>query len=100
MKLALAAACVALVACGSKKKDDPPPAPGTGPTTATAPARTGLDMAAMKPSINPGDDFFAYANGTWLDKTEIPADRSNYGNNAVLTELTLTRNKALVEEAM
>lgn len=98
MKLALAAACVALAACGSKKKDDPPHAPSPAPTP--APARTGLDMAAMKPSINPGDDFFAYANGTWLDKTEIPADRSNYGNNAAMTELTLTRNKALVEEAM
>ena len=28
----------------------------------------------------PGDDFFRYANGTWLKETEIPADRSAWGD--------------------
>ena len=39
----------------------------------------GLDVAGMDRSVKPGDDFFAYANGTWLKPTEIPADRSTYG---------------------
>ena len=39
----------------------------------------GLDLAGMDRSVKPGDDFFDYANGTWLKQTEIPADRSSYG---------------------
>jgi putative endopeptidase len=37
----------------------------------------GLDAAGMDRSVRPGDDFFRYANGTWLRETEIPADRSS-----------------------
>ena len=39
----------------------------------------GIDKAAMDTSIKPGDDFYAYANGNWMKKTEIPADRSSVG---------------------
>ena len=38
----------------------------------------------MDRSVPPGDDFFAYANGTWIKTTEIPADRSSYGAGAML----------------
>jgi predicted metalloendopeptidase len=37
----------------------------------------GIDLAAMDSSIDPGDDFYGYANGTWQRDTEIPADRSS-----------------------
>ena len=40
---------------------------------------TGLDLAGIDRSVAPGDDFFRYANGTWLKTTEIPADRASYG---------------------
>jgi predicted metalloendopeptidase len=33
----------------------------------------------MDRSIAPGDDFFAFANGAWIQSTEIPADRSTWG---------------------
>ena len=39
----------------------------------------GLDLAGIDRSVAPGDDFFAYANGTWLKTTEIPPDRGSYG---------------------
>ena len=32
----------------------------------------------MDKSVNPADDFNRYVNGTWLDKTEIPADRTRW----------------------
>ena len=35
----------------------------------------GFDMSAVDPSTRPGDDFFQYANGKYLARTEIPADR-------------------------
>jgi predicted metalloendopeptidase len=40
----------------------------------------------MDRSVKPGDDFFRYANGTWLRMTEIPADRSSYGAFNVAAE--------------
>ncbi|WP_341712434.1 M13 family metallopeptidase [Erythrobacter sp.] len=39
----------------------------------------GIEQSWMDSSVKPGDDFFRYANGSWLDSTEIPADRSNVG---------------------
>jgi putative endopeptidase len=61
---------------------------GTTPLLAQAPPQAGLDTAGMDRGVKPGDDFFAYANGTWLRQTEIPADRSTYGNSAILIEKT------------
>jgi endothelin-converting enzyme/putative endopeptidase len=39
----------------------------------------GFDIAGMDDSVDPGEDFFEFANGAWLDEAEIPGDRSNYG---------------------
>jgi predicted metalloendopeptidase len=46
---------------------------------AKAGTKLGINPAAMDTSVKPGDDFFRYANGGWLDKTEIPGDRSSIG---------------------
>jgi putative endopeptidase len=67
--------------------------------TATAPAAHGIDLDGLDRSVAPGDDFFAYANGTWLKKTEIPSDRSSYGIGSMLDELTSQRTAALIKEA-
>ena len=65
-----------------------------------APARsTGIDVAGMDRSVKPGDDFFAYANGTWIKETEIPADRSSYGAGSILNELTDRRVADLIQSA-
>jgi putative endopeptidase len=40
----------------------------------------GINVSYMDKSINPADDFNRYVNGTWLDKTEIPADRTRWGS--------------------
>src|SRR5215217_8476526 len=52
----------------------------------------GIDQAGMDASVAPGDDFFAYANGTWLARTEIPPDRSSWGVFNVLAEESTRRN--------
>ncbi|HEX4389022.1 MAG TPA: M13 family metallopeptidase [Steroidobacteraceae bacterium] len=66
--------------------------------TLTTP-RSGLDVAAIDRSVVPGDDFFRYANGAWLKATEIPPDRSVWGNGAQLVELTSKRTADLIREA-
>ena len=47
-----------------------------------------LDIGGMDRSVQPGDDFFLYANGGWIARAEIPADRSSYGRSAMLVEKT------------
>ena len=59
----------------------------------------GIDLAGIDHAVQPGMDFFRYANGNWLKKTQIPPDRSTYGNGAALVELTNDRVRALVEGA-
>ncbi|MCU0621417.1 MAG: M13 family metallopeptidase [Gemmatimonadales bacterium] len=66
------------------------------PTAAVA--QHGLDLAGRDTTVRPGDDFFRYANGTWLARTTIPADRSSYGAFHVADEVTEARRTALVEE--
>jgi predicted metalloendopeptidase len=58
----------------------------------------GLDLAGMDTSVQPGDSFFQYANGTWLKHTEIPADQSSWSPDAVLSELTNRRTADLIKE--
>src|ERR1700752_330788 len=48
----------------------------------------GVAVPNMDPSVKPGDDFFRYANGGWLARTEIPPDRSDVGVNTELEDLT------------
>jgi len=59
----------------------------------------GFDMAGRDTSVSPAQDFFEYANGTYLNKLEIPADRSRYGAFDALQELSQQRMRAVAEKA-
>jgi putative endopeptidase len=59
---------------------------------------SGIDVAGMDRSVKPGDDFFAYANGTWLKNTEIPPDKSAYGTGGILVDITDRRVADLIQE--
>jgi putative endopeptidase len=72
----------------------PPAAPAPKPTYGTY----GIDTQGMDTSIAPGDDFFGYANGTWIRNTEIPADKSRYGLFNVLDDLSKERTRTIIEE--
>jgi putative endopeptidase len=56
----------------------------------------GVDLSSMDSQVKPGDDFFLYANGNWLKKTEIPADRTGTGSFLDLQILSEKRMKQLV----
>src|SRR4051812_6622169 len=73
----------------------------TLPAQSPAPGRSsgdvrGIDLAGMDASVAPGDDFFAYANGTWLARTEIPPDRSSWGVFNVLADESTQRTRDLL----
>ena len=59
----------------------------------------GFDLAGRNTTVKPGDDFFAYANGTYLEKTQIPADRTWYGTVNVLRDLSEARVHAMLDAA-
>lgn len=69
--------------------------------TATKPrlGTYGIATENMDLSVKPGDNFFKFVNGTWLEKTEIPSDRSRYGSFSVLSDEAETRVRQIIEGA-
>ena len=40
----------------------------------------GINLSYMDLTAKPSDNFFRFVNGTWLDKTEIPKDKTRWGS--------------------
>ncbi|WP_224364684.1 M13 family metallopeptidase [Hyalangium versicolor] len=76
------------------KTSDAPPASSAKPTFGSF----GVDTAGMDTSAAPGDNFYRYVNGKWLDTTEIPADRPAYGMFSRLAEEAARRTRELIEQ--
>jgi predicted metalloendopeptidase len=55
--------------------------------------------SGVDPSIRPGDDFFAYANGGWLKTSEIPAGMDRWSAGSEIRELTRQQIAKLLDEA-
>ena len=60
---------------------------------------SGIDRTAIDKSVAPGDDFYAYANGGWIKRTEIPADQSRWGSFNILNQEAQRRTRGLIESA-
>jgi putative endopeptidase len=105
-KLLILLAASALAACATAASDQPetvtaaaagPVAPPEAPGPQIG--SFGFDLAGMDRSIDPGDNFYRFANGTWDAATEIPADRSNYGMFTMLDDLSRSRTREILDEA-
>lgn len=72
-KWALAVIPVAILAsCGQKKESS---------SADDVPKRTVFfDKSGMDTTVKPGDNFYLYASGAWLKKTEIPASQRGWGS--------------------
>jgi len=78
---------------------EPKPVPNTGDQVATPAAEKNpqpIDATNMDPSVKPQDDFFSYANGGWIKRTEIPPEESRWGS---FNQLIERNNDALREIA-
>ncbi|HEY4281657.1 MAG TPA: M13-type metalloendopeptidase [Chthoniobacterales bacterium] len=63
----------------------------TGTLCAQSPAKPqygswGFDLAGSDRATKPGDDFFRFANGTWIDHTQIPPDKPGYSLRLAMTD--------------
>ena len=50
-------------------------------------------------SIRPGDDFYRYANGHWLQVAIIPQGQASYDTRAILVARTSQRVSDLIQAA-
>ena len=55
--------------------------------------------ANIDTSVQPGDDFFQYGNGTWLKRNPIPPTESTWGVGAVVREQLYTTLRAIHERS-
>ncbi len=100
----------------TRTSDGPPNPTGSGntkngPVTVSGPAtvvgvpkvnsstRKFIDPANMDLSVKPGDNFYLYANGTWIKKTPIPASKTRWGSFDALAEESSQALKGLLEDA-
>jgi putative endopeptidase len=63
------------------------------------PAVPDVVAANIDADVNPGDDFFSYANGTWLKANPIPASESNWGIGKLVDEDLYTKLRSISEQA-
>jgi putative endopeptidase len=59
----------------------------------------GFDAAGADPAVKPGEDFFRYANGAWLDRTAIPGDKPGVSLRLAMTDTVEERLHGLMEDA-
>jgi putative endopeptidase len=69
---------------------------GTGKDKKASPA---IDAANMDTTVKAGDDFYKYANGTWMKNNPIPAEYSRYGAFELLEEENYIQLKTIFAEA-
>ncbi|QCR21490.1 M13 family metallopeptidase [Pontibacter sp. SGAir0037] len=69
----------------------------SNPTVKSEELSSGINKENMDTSIDPGDNFTAYVNGTWLKNTTIPADKSSYSVWHILNDKAQEDVKAIIE---
>jgi putative endopeptidase len=96
---------LALFLAACEPADDSTTAEDNTSTAAESPAEvvevaltSGIDQSGLDTSVRIQDDLFQYANGGWMEETEIPADKARWGPFMALGEKSQFDIRALVEE--
>ncbi len=84
---------VVLVALGVAACNKPPA------LSAPKPVSSGINRANFDMKVRPQDDLFRAVNGAWLDKTQIPADKSSYGYFDIVSDRAEQELRTIVESA-
>ena len=104
MTLKLLASCASAVALATASPVFAQATSAQAPAATAAPAMSfgewGFDPSGLDPNVDPGDDFFAYANGKWLAENPLPPEFSRYGAFTMLDEKSTADVKLLVDELL
>ena len=95
---------VLLTACTPISRENttqtaPTTAPASPEAGASAYGAWGFDLTGMDQSVKPGDDFFRYANGAWVDRTTIPPSKSSVTTIGMLADRADSQLRTIIEEA-
>lgn len=80
----IAAAFLSLASCSNKDSTE---------------LRSGIILKNMDTTVNPGNNFTQYVNGTWVKNTKLPADKSSYGAGSIVNDEAQENVKAIIENA-
>lgn len=70
----------------------------TAAATPSATQDTGISIPNMDPSVRPGDNFYLYANGGYIARTKLPADRSSIGVFSILSDRSFEQVASIIED--
>ena len=59
----------------------------------------GVELEHIDSNVRPGDDFFRFVNGVWLENFELPPDHGRYGSFNQLTDQAEEHIKEILEES-
>ena len=70
---------------------------------ALLPAQTaathGIAVANIDPSVKPGDDFYLYSNGAYIQRTTLPPDRASLGVFNNLADRSFQQVASIIKDA-
>ena len=88
-----------------KSQTNPPPVQSSSTKSGAAASKPAadentkpIDQSNFDTSVKPSDDFFLYANGGWIKRTEIPADQTRWGSFNMLIERNNDALHAIAEK--
>ncbi len=81
-KLMIAVASLALAACGTNG------------------LKSGIDLGNLDTTAQPGENFYQYACGGWMEKNPLPAAYSRYGSFDALAEENTKRVNGILDELL
>jgi putative endopeptidase len=58
-----------------------------------------ISIEDMEISVNPGDDFYQYANGKWIERNPVPSDLISYSAVSEVQYSVNERVRSIIEEA-
>jgi putative endopeptidase len=68
-------------------------------TSSAAMLASGIFLDNMDTSVKPGDDFYQYVNGRWLEENTIPADKTRWGAFDILRDKSEENVRSLIQAA-
>ena len=81
-----------LAACSTQPRVD-----AAAPRAGVPASASGIVLQNMDTAVRAQDDLYRHVNGRWLDATEIPPDKAQYGAWVEVIEKTLDQLRAIVE---